>query len=299
MGANSGQGGFYASTVRVQISQGDIALAPTSLLRSQKAVGVHVGVARQPRLGSSSTGVLWNGNPPYSDPIYHTSRWSPVIVVSHDCTIDKDFNEVFSALMKSGLSVEEARERAGNDAKLDEFLQVAPVLNLAELPPAKQQDIAQRMGYFALEPSVELGPSPMVADLLQISTIDWRLLGKRRLSLSDRNVGVLRYKLVEVFAYRTTTIDKIEELVGKRLVSVSNESRKKGTVRATLHFEDQHTCTVELRDVPQIVPNVRDISRPPNLRSGVDLREPSASGSSRLPWYSRIKGFLSRWGLFA
>jgi hypothetical protein len=298
VGASSGQDAFYLPIVRIQISQGDIALAPTSLLRSQRAVGVHVGVARQPRLGRSSTGVLWSGNPPYSDPIYHTSRWSPVIVVSHDCTIDKDFNEVFSALMKSGLSVEEARDRAGNDPKLDEFIQVAPVISLAELPPAKQQGIAQRMGYFALEPSIELGASTMVADLLQISTIDWRLLGKRRLSLSDRNVGVLRYKLVELFAYRTTTIDKIEELVGKRLVSVSNESRKRGTVRATLHFEDRHTCTVELRDVPQIIPGLRDVSRPPNLRSGLDLRDPSTTGPHQPPWYSRLKRFLSRWRPF-
>ena len=73
-------------------------------------------------------GWLWDELP---DPVPHASyeaRWSPVLVLSHDCEIEKEFNERVIDLISGGMPEEAATLEASADPTLDPFAVVAPLL---------------------------------------------------------------------------------------------------------------------------------------------------------------------------
>lgn len=209
--------------------------------------------------------------------------------MSHDCALDKEFNEAYSELLSVGTEPEVARKLASSNPKLDEFAVVAPIMALSEIPKGRRDGIERKIGYFGLKPTAELGAEPVV-DLSRISTVDHRLLRNRQLSLSDHSIGILRYKLVELFAYRSSTFDKLERMVGARLVDVTQVKKNKDTIRATLLFEGG-LDTIVLDVKGSLIPKARapEVLRDESLRSTAKPYPKETTSARILKLWNRLR----------
>lgn len=89
-----------------------------------------------------------------------------------------------------------------------------------------------------------------MADLHQLTTIEHRLVAKTFASLSNEARGVLRYKLAELFAYRSlSTLNSLNHIVGHEVVDVQlvEQSKKKKMSRLMLQLEDGTSRILEIR----------------------------------------------------
>lgn len=117
----------YLDVPHETLRQGDIILCPSTAILDGPTDGT--GIPRAPAvLGDTAVGRLWNDAPdPVPDASYE-ARWSPVLVLSHDCELEKEFNERVVELVSAGMSEDAAIEEACVDPTLDPFAMVAPLL---------------------------------------------------------------------------------------------------------------------------------------------------------------------------
>lgn len=227
---------FYRETPHPTRWQGDIVLAPSVVLWSPDRLPppdhappapAHLG---QSIFASSAEGTLSGPGTGVVETL-----WSPVMIVSHDCELEKDFNERVGELVSSGLGVDEARHDASADPTLDPLVVVAPLLPYSRLPAHRHAGIrsAQRIGYLPLPPLPGAGASEYLVDLGRLATVDFLLLATKLASLSGAATSVLRYKLSEAYASRDlTVIRELEALVGETITAV--EALPKGAKKTAL-----------------------------------------------------------------
>jgi len=190
---------FPSTTLR----QGDIVLAPSVvLLRADEGWPVPEEVPRAPdRLGGRTQALAWK-----SDEASHTpevlveTSWSPVLVISHDCHLEKDFNERVNQLIDGGIPEEQAVAEASGDPNLDPFAVVAPLHSYSDFPAHRHAGIraGERIGYFPLDALPRDGRDYAV-DLGRLTTVSVRLLPQsgKVASLGPSSIAELRYKLAE------------------------------------------------------------------------------------------------------
>jgi hypothetical protein len=238
---------FYLPHRQKLLSQGDLYLVPTSMAWSHEGTtdSLTQPPATPPRIGGSVITHAWGsiGARQAGVPVTGIeTRWGPAMVLSHNCEIDKDFNEAVDHLVdEEGLEEAAAKEAASRDWDLDRYIVVAPLLSYEEISGRKHPGIrtGQRIGYFPVPPIPEFGAADYAVHLSRLATVERRLLrpGLKIASLETHSVKRLQYKIAEVFASRRLTlVSEIEAAVGREIVRVQavKQSRKKATVSLTL-----------------------------------------------------------------
>lgn len=174
------------------------------------------------------------------------------MVLSHDCEIEKEFNQRASALIASGYSQEDAEMIASNDESLDRHVTVAPLLSYGQMPTEQHAGVraGQRIGYFPVPPVPWLEMDETLVHLSRSCTVDRLLLTKfaKLASLTAVASGVLRYKLAECFAARDlSTVVELQALIGQRIDHVQMHSRTKKSISLQLFLESGEVAHLDIR----------------------------------------------------
>ena len=199
------------------LRQGDILFAPVAHLVRGAAPA---RLAETPRsVGERVFGGLWMapGAGPVP-PVDVLATWVPVLILSHDCELEKEFNERVADLLARGVKESEAIERASADPDLDPWAAVAPLLPLEAFEPRRHQGIlqGQRIGVFPV-PSLPHEAGAFAVDLFRVSTVSTELLGSspKVASLDEASVHILRFNLSEAYASRDlSTLEELNQAVG-------------------------------------------------------------------------------------
>jgi hypothetical protein len=253
---------FYLAEARPLLSQGDIYLAPSVVVWSG---GTHPAADVPP--APSSPGQVayvpaWSGGGVAPSVTLGTS-WTPVLVVSHDCELDKELNETVDALVAAGTREEDAVEAASADPSLDRYVLVSPLLPYDERVVRRERwdaiRAAQKIGYFPLPPMAEYEGAEFLVHLSRISTIERALIEScpKVGSTSDQARALLRFKLAEAHSSRNLTlVSRLENAIGQAIVDVRTMKVKRGdaTVALVLAGGDELHLTARTDRDPPLPP---------------------------------------------
>jgi len=177
--------------------------------------------------------------------------FAPVLVLSHECHLEKDFNERVCALMSEGVPQHAAAEAASVDSALDPLAVVAPLQPYSSVPAHRHAGIrtGDRIGYFPLDGLPGDG-GDYVVDLGRACTISVRLLPQaaKVASLAPDEVAELRFKLAETYAIRDlSVIAELQAMVGQRIRHAEALPKSKKKSALVLHLEDGEIVHLEIR----------------------------------------------------
>jgi hypothetical protein len=160
-----------------------------------------------------------------------------VIVTSHDCHFDKEWNARVRALVREGADQEEAQRQAEADRTLDRTFTASPLVVPDELNRDRGNLMAGRvLGYLPIPPSQDGLVPEAVADLTYRVTLD-RLDVVRIASSSAEARMHLRYALAQLDSLRAVSVGfELERVVGRHIERVSFPREKPLFVR--LHLDD-------------------------------------------------------------
>lgn len=160
-----------------------------------------------------------------------------VMVTSHDCHFDKDWNIRRRVLIRDGVDEGEASRLAEEDATLDRTFTASPLIYPAEVD--RDQGLLRSgriLGYLPVPASVDGLVPESVVDLTYRVTLD-RLDVVRVVSVSREAQMHLRYGLARLDSLRATTVGfELERVVGRHIASVSFPRQNPLFVR--LHLGD-------------------------------------------------------------
>jgi hypothetical protein len=240
----------YLDVAHGTLRQGDIVLCPTAVIL--EGVGGGMETPRAPAvLGDTVVGWLWDEPP---DPVPHASyeaRWSPGLVLSHDCELEKEFNERVIELISGGMPEEAAIEEASGDPTLDPFAVVAPLLPYTVFAERQFEGIrtGQRIGVVPIDQLPGDG-GDYVVDLFRPCVVSVMLLAQdmKVASMAPASVYELRYKLTEAYATRDLAVlTELEALVGNTITGVEAIPKGKKKTGLILHLEDAESVHLEIR----------------------------------------------------
>ena len=171
--------------------------------------------------------------------LYTMAGQALVMVTSHDCHHDKEWNAERNRLIRSGVeSAEASRIAEGNDA-LDRTFQASPLVPLEDFDAGSRGNYgAGRVaGYYPL-PSPPDGSFPeCVVDLTYRCTIDRKAISERRWCLTPLARDRLRYAIARFDSFRAVEVaESIEAAVGKSIVDVRVATS--GTLSVELTLDD-------------------------------------------------------------
>lgn len=175
--------------------------------------------------------------------------YTAVMVLTHDCHMDKEANQEYRRLraLKPPVTKAEAIAAAEADPDLDRFLVVAPIV-LARHLRADEASLmrGEVLGYFPVEASPDHGIAGGVVDLTYVTTIDRHLLRQRPASLTDEARGRLRLALARLYSFRTPEVGfAVEAAVGQRVRSVSRVPDS--PLEIDIELEDESTVRLVLQ----------------------------------------------------
>ncbi len=160
-----------------------------------------------------------------------------VMVTSHDCHFDKQWNRARTALIEEGLDEASANRRADADKTLDRTFTASPLVLPTELSVDQGNLMAGRVvGYLPVPASPDgLVPASAV-DLTYRATLD-RLDIVRVACVSAAARAQLRYALARLDSLRATSVGfDLEAVVGRHIERVSFPRQHPLFVR--LHLDD-------------------------------------------------------------
>lgn len=172
---------------------------------------------------------------------------SLVMVTSHDCHFDKEWNRRRIELMRQGMPEREAERIASEDVTLDRYFTASPLLRPDDLDVDRGNLIAGKVvGYLPVPASHDGLVPEAVVDLTYRVTLD-RLDIVRVGSVSSTARAQLRYALARLDSLRATNVGfEIEAVLGRRIESVSFPASNRLMVR--LGLDDG--STIELLQQP-------------------------------------------------
>lgn len=239
---------FYLPEPRPLLSQGDVYLAPTTIVWSEEAFqGIPLIPPAPEEPGTLVFTPAWTRTQaPLAPPVVTLATgWAPVLVLSHDCEIDKEFNEHADALVRDGVPEEEALARAGSEPGLDRYILVSPLL------PYDEQELAstrwdavragQKIGYFPLPPMPAYEDAEYFVHLSRICTVERRLLSPayKAASLSEQGRSLLRFKLAEALSSRNlSVVARLEAAIGHQITDVRTIKVKRQDATVMLVLDD-------------------------------------------------------------
>jgi hypothetical protein len=255
---------FYLPQPRPLLSQGDIYLAPVVTAwssASRAAIPLIPPAPEEP--GHTVFAPAWRHTAGTSTPaVTLGTSWTPVVVISHDCEIDKEFNEFVDALVRKGVPASEAEDRASALPELDRYVLVSPLLPYDEQELAAERWDAVRtgrkFGYFPLPSMPAYEQTEFFVHLSRICTIERRLLSPayKAVSITEFARGLLRFKLAEALASRNLAlVSKLEHAIGRRISEVRTLKVKRKEATVALVLDDGSEIHVGARaDGPAPVP---------------------------------------------
>jgi hypothetical protein len=157
------------------------------------------------------------------------------MVVTHDCQLDKEWNQRVREMQKNGMDTDAAEREASGDATLDRTLVVSPLVDPTELRGGRGNLLAGRViGYLPVPTHPEQLVQECVVDLTYQCTID-RLDVVKVTSISEAARKQLRYALIQLDALRTADLGfEVEAVIGRTIERVEVPSRDPLTVRIRL-----------------------------------------------------------------
>jgi hypothetical protein len=160
-----------------------------------------------------------------------------VMVTSHDCQLDKEWNRRVRELVRQGLEQAVAEREAEADPHLDRALTVSPLIDPHDLDVDHGNVMAGRvLGYFPVPRHPEGWVPEAVVDLSYRCTVD-RLGVVPVASISERARKELRYALIQMDALRTADLGfEVEAILGRSITSVAIPPTEPLVVE--LHLDD-------------------------------------------------------------
>jgi hypothetical protein len=157
------------------------------------------------------------------------------MVITHDCQLDKEWNQKVRELQKGGTPIEQAEIEATADTSLDRTLVVSPLIDPSDLRGGRGNVMAGRViGYLPVPKHPDDLVDACVVDLTYQCTIDRRDVVKVA-SVSEPARKQLRYALIQLDALRTADLGfELEAVVGKTIRKVEIPDRNPLTVRIEL-----------------------------------------------------------------
>ena len=157
------------------------------------------------------------------------------MVVTHDCQLDKEWNQRVRELERNGTAAESAEEEATADPSLDRTLVVSPLVNPTELRAGHGNLLAGRViGYLPVPAHPDQLVDECVVDLTYECTVD-RFDVVKVASISEAARKQLRYALIQLDALRAADLGfQVEAVVGRTIQSVDVSARDPLTVRIQL-----------------------------------------------------------------
>jgi hypothetical protein len=212
-------------------------------------------------------------DPGLGTPARLEAGWGPVIVVSHDCQLDKEFNRRYRRLRTEGKSTADATALAEADPALDRWVMVAPILDLATVAesPADEQLAAaasrgEVVGMFPVPDHPDRGIVAGVADLTWVSTIDRHTVVARLASIGARARGEFRLALARTAALRTPELGFVlEDIVGDRIEAAEQVDSSTLTVELTLRRNGTIRLLAQPGEPPAGGPQRSEASAPPGV----------------------------------
>ncbi len=159
------------------------------------------------------------------------------MVLTHDCQLEKEWNQRVRELERSGMSTERAETEATADATLDRTLVVSPLVDQNELRDGRGNLLAGKViGYLPVPAHPDNLVAECVADLTYQCTVD-RLDVVKIVSITETARKQLRYALIQLDALRTADLGfEVEAVVGRTIHKVEVPARDPLTVH--IHLDD-------------------------------------------------------------
>jgi hypothetical protein len=251
----------YFEPVREQLSQGDIFLAPTVMLYGvARDDAPSVSPVMPPTVGEIVTVRLWghsSTDAPHGAPAVNAvAGWTPVMVLSHDCELDKEFNEQVDHYLRDhpDASEDEACALIAARPDVDRHVQVAPLLPYDEtvVPAARHEGIRQahKIGYVPVPAMADYGNTEFFIALNRVSTVGRELLPThyKVISLSEVARQLLRFKLAEALASRNVVlVSALEAALGRTIREVRPMKSRNTTATIGLLLDDGSEVQVEAK----------------------------------------------------
>ncbi len=157
------------------------------------------------------------------------------MVITHDCQLDKEWNQRVRELERNGMTRERAEREAASDVSLDRTLVVSPLIDPNELRGGRGNLLAGKViGYLPVPAHHDDLVAECVADLTYQCTID-RLDVAKIASITEAARKQLRYALIQLDALRTADLGfEVEAVVGRTIQKVEVPAREPLTVRIQL-----------------------------------------------------------------
>lgn len=171
------------------------------------------------------------------DDVHVMSGRAIVMVTSHDCHHDKEWNALRGRLIRAGHSAEDAEALAEADPLLDRHFQASPLIPLDDLPAGERGNYrsGRVTGYFPVLESPDGAFPASVVDLTYRCTIDTRAITNRRWCLAAEARGQLRYAIARFDSFRTVELsESIEAAVGRTITAVAVDNANRLVVDITL-----------------------------------------------------------------
>ncbi|KAA0235823.1 MAG: hypothetical protein JJLCMIEE_02975 [Acidimicrobiales bacterium] len=146
-----------------------------------------------------------------------------VMVTSHDCHHDKEWNAARGRLIRQGNSEEDADRLAEEDDTLDRTFQASPIVPLDDFDPGTRGNYraGRVVGYFPIPESPDGAFPESVVDLSYRCTIDRKAITNRRWCLGPEPRDQLRYAIARFDSFRSVELgETIEQAVGREIVDV-------------------------------------------------------------------------------
>lgn len=226
---------FFLDAPRPQLSQGDVFLAPTVMLHELTDTEAFTDSSSLPPVAGERRFVRIWGRPGTrikgaAPAVAATVSWTPVLVLSHDCEIDKQFNEEVDRYLTDypGSDEDEVIADMSDRKDLDRHILVSPLLPYEEefAPAWKHDGIAEgrRIGYVPIPAVPPHSDNKFFVHLAQVSTIERQLLtpGYKLASLSEPARALVRFKVAEALSSRNLSVfSKLESAVGRTIADVT------------------------------------------------------------------------------
>lgn len=213
------------------LNQGDILIAPVARISASDRFVPD----RWDRL--DQTEVTVDRSELGEEAIHVMSGRALVMVTSHDCHHDKEWNTERNRLIRSGVDSEEAAAIAEDDPTLDRTFQASPLVPLADFDAGSRGNYqaGRVVGYFPV-PAPPDGSFPeSVVDLTYRCTVDRKAITGRQWCLSATERDRLRYAVARFDSFRTVEIvATIEAAIGKSISDVRVDTTSALTVELVL-----------------------------------------------------------------
>jgi len=146
-----------------------------------------------------------------------------VMVTSHDCHHDKEWNTERNRLIRAGVDPEEAVRIAEDDQTLDRTFHASPLVPLEDFDPGNRGNhrSGRIAGFYPLPPPPDGSFPESVVDLTYRCTIDRKAITKRRWCLTAPARDRLRYAIARFDSFRTVELaESIEAAIGRSIADI-------------------------------------------------------------------------------